>query len=330
MHGWLLEKFGEPDTLQWRELPSPEPAADEVVIRVSAAGITFAEQLVIQGRYQNLPKLPAIPGKEMAGTVLRCGSAVTAFGPGDRVMAFGSGGAYAEEAAVKASECFALPPEVSFDDAAAMGIACQTAYFALADRAALKAGESVLVTGANGGVGVATIQVAKAMGATVYAAVRGKADAARLIEAGAAGVLDLTTPDLKDSLRRQLEAVSGKPVVNVFIDIVGGEAFEAGLRCLAWRGRCVTLGYVSGTIPSMKANYLLLKNISVSGLFFNTYKREAPREIAAAQAWLFDRYREGALRPKISAAFPMRELPAAFGRLSAGGHLGRVLVSNER
>ena len=329
MHAWVMEKFGEPDAMTWSELADPAPKADEVVIDVSAAGITFAELLVIRGKYQNLPTLPAVPGKEMAGTVRAVGANVARLKPGDRVLAFGSGGAYAEAAAVNEADCFALPAGVTPIDAAAMGMACQTAYFSLVDRGMLKRGDAVLVTGANGGVGLATIQVAKALGAIVYAAVRNKADAAPLIEAGASAVLDLSVADLKNALKEQLQAVAGKKGIDVFIDIVGGEAFEAGLRCMAWRGRCVTVGYMSGTIPNIKANYLLLKNISVAGMFFNTYKREARSEIVSAQEWLFDAYARGELRPKISATFPMKDLARAFGHLEAGGHIGRVLVTNE-
>ncbi|MEK9724039.1 MAG: NADPH:quinone oxidoreductase family protein [Rhodospirillaceae bacterium] len=255
------------------------------------------------------------------------GDDVTTLAPGDRVMALVEYGAFAEKMAVAAALCHPMPDGLSFVKAAAMGVVYMTAYCALVDRANLRAGESVLVLGAKGGVGVASVQVAKALGAgTVIAGLRDMGAARALRAAGADYVVDLAAADLRDSLRVAVYAVTDGHGVDVVIDPVGGDACAAALRALAWRGRLVVVGFASGSIPEFKANYLLVKNIAVTGLQMSDYRDRLHEETAAAQAELFRFYEAGTLDPVVSDVLPLAGFAEALERIRAGGVLGKVVL----
>ncbi|MEX2644351.1 MAG: NADPH:quinone oxidoreductase family protein [Acetobacterales bacterium] len=326
MRAVVVEKFGSIEGLGVLTVPDPVPRPGEIVIAVEAAGVSYADMLVIEGKYQNLPAAPFVPGKEVAGTVVAVGPDVSGLAEGDRVLAFVDGGGYAERAVAPAGMCFRLPPRMPFDVAAAMGISYQTAWMALVGRAVCREGEVVLVNGASGGVGLAAVDLATALGAKVVAGLTtpAKADAARA--AGAAHIVDLSAANLRDSLRAQLTGGTGGRLADVVVDPVGGEVFEASLRALAWEGRLVVVGFTSGEVPAVRTNYLLIKNIAVTGLFWNTYRQNAPETITAAQRSLFRLYEEGRLRPRVMRRFPLDRASEALCAIRDRQVSGRVVL----
>ena len=263
------------------EVPDPSAGDGEVVVDVKVCGINFTDLLSLDGKYQNNPPVPFTPGKDAAGVVSAVGAGVTGLKAGDRVIAHVVHGGLAEMVACPEALCFPLPDGVAFEAAAAMGLAYQTAYHALTTRGGLKEGEIVLINGASGGVGMAAVNLAKPLGARMVLAglsSPGKADAVRA--AGADAVIDLTADDLRESLRAQVrEATGGRPVDLAF-DLVGGEAFDATIRAIGDEGRAVVAGFTSGTIPQVRTNYLLLKNIGVLGMTINSYIHQRSPKLA--------------------------------------------------
>jgi len=326
VRGCVLKEFGSADNLVIDDVPEPVPGAGEVVLDVHAAGITYADLLIVEGKYQALPKLPFIPGQEVSGVIRSVGSGLTRLQPGMRVLGFAPVGAYAERVAVPEKDCHVLPSSMPFSDAAAMGIAYQTAHIALLDRGQLRRGEAVLINGAAGGVGLAAVQVAKAKGAVVLAGLTTLTKAEVVRASGADHVIDLTQRDLAKSLRDQVFAVTGGRGANVVIDLIGGDVFDASMRALAWRGRAVVIGFVSNRIPVIKTNYLLIKNVSASGLFWDSYRREASDEVREVQEDLFALYTAGKIKPVIVEALPLEQIGRAFGRISRREVVGRVLL----
>ena len=263
MRAVVVEEYGAFNSAVVKELPDPVPGPGEVVVTVKAADVNFPDMMVIEGTYQVKPPLPFSPGKAAAGVVELVGESVTTLKPGDRVLACVEYGAYAEKLVARADQCHSMPDEISYAKAAAMGLVYLTAYFALTDRARLQPGESVFVLGAKGGVGVASVQVAKALGAaTVIAGVRGAEHVRNAERLGADHVVDLSVDNLRNSLRDAVYGMTDGKGVDVVIDPVGGDACAAALRALAWRGRLVVVGFASGDIPEIKASYLLVKNIA--------------------------------------------------------------------
>lgn len=326
MRAYHVVEFGPPSALRLNEVDDLVPGEGQIVVDVAAAGINFPDTLVVSGRYQILPPRPFVPGKELAGTVRAIGASVTAFAPGDRVLGQLEHGAFAEQAVVNAADAFHLPDGLGFADATALGLVYQTAYFALFDRAGLRPGETVLVGGAAGGVGIASMQLAKAFGARVLAAVR-KPDQVEFVRAnGADAVIDVGGANLRDDLRAQVLAATDGRGVDVIIDPVGGEFFNAALRGLAWCGRLVVVGFAGGDIPSVKANYLLVKNISVSGLQWSDYRERLPERMAEAQADIFRLWRNGAVRPPVTQTFALEELPAALELIEKGRIRGKAAI----
>lgn len=330
MRAIRVEKFGAPEDLILEELPAPKPGPGEVLIDVHAIGVNFIDLLVVGGQYQSLPPLPFVPGKEVAGVVAEAGEEVTTCKPGDRVMAQLECGGYAEQAVASERYCYPLPKDMDFARAAAMGMVYLTAHFALVERARLAAGETVLVTGATGGVGLASVQLARALGATVLAGVGspGKAEAAKAN--GAHHVIDLAGGDLKDSLRDQVRKATGGGGADVAIDPVGGDVFDASLRVLAWGGRIVVVGFTSGRIPSLKTNYILLKNISVTGLHLNDYFQRDPAGVRRVQEKLFHLAAEGKIEPKVMRAYPLERFAEALNAVRERRVQGKVVLMTGR
>ena len=282
------------------EVADPVPGDDEILVDVKACGINFTDLLSLDGKYQNNPPPPFTPGKDAAGIVAAVGAKVAGHKVGDRVIAHVIHGAMAEKAVCPAALAFPLPDGVDFDAAAAMGLAYLTAYLALTRRGALQAGEVVMVNGASGGVGLASVSLAKALGASVVLAgltTPSKGDAVKA--AGADAIIDLTVDDLKDNLRAQVTAATGGRGVDLAFDLVGGEVFDATLRAIANEGRVVVSGFTSGTIPSVRTNYLLLKNIAVVGSTINYYIKDASPLIGEAQTALYDLLLAGRITPNI-------------------------------
>ncbi len=308
-------------------VPDPVPGPGEVLVEVRAIGVNYPDLLVAEGKYQFIPPAPYGPGKEAAGIVSSVGAGGGgALKPGERVMVQVEYGAYAEKIVARASACHRLPEGMPFEDAAALGLAYQTADFALVERAAYRGGETVLVTGASGGVGLAAVQIAKALGATVLAGVT-SADKGELCRRhGADHIVDLAAGNLRESVRTQVFAAVGKRGADIVLDSVGGDAFDGALRALAWRGRLVVIGFAAGRIPELRANYLLLKNISVAGLQWSDYRDREPDAVAAAQSRLYELYLAKKLKPEITATYPLERCAEALARFGSRSVQGKLVL----
>jgi NADPH2:quinone reductase len=301
----IVDKFGAPERLRVGDVAEPVPRADEVLVTVYAAPVNYVDLLVIGGTYQFLPPLPFTPGKGPAGVVAALGRNVTSLQVGDRVLAMAEQGGYAEAVTVVANQCYRLPASMSFTEAASLSLVYDTAWFALRERARLEAGETVLVLGASGGVGQAAVQLARAMGARVLAGILRPEREASVRAAGADSVIDLSATDLRDSLRAQVYAVTEERGVDIILDPLGGTIFEAAVRALAWCGRLVVIGFAAGEIPTIRTNYLLLKNIEISGLQISDYRKRRPERVAACFAEIFSLYEQGKVKPATATAFPL-------------------------
>lgn len=282
------------------EVPDPVPGDDEILVDVKACGINFTDLLSLDGKYQNNPPPPFTPGKDAAGVVSAVGANVTDHKVGDRVIAHVIHGAMAEKTVCPAALAFPLPEGVEFDAAAAMGLAYLTGYLALTRRGQMQPGEVVLINGASGGVGLASVSLAKALGAEfVLAGLTTPSKGDAVMAAGADAIIDLTADELKDSLRAQVTAATGGRGVDLAFDLVGGEVFDSTLRAIANEGRVVVSGFTSGTIPAVRTNYLLLKNISVVGSTINYYIKDASPLVGEAQAALYELLLAGKIDPNI-------------------------------
>jgi NADPH2:quinone reductase len=322
MQAWMCETLDGPAALQWRERPTPQPAADEVLIAIHAASLNFPDLLIVQGKYQMRPELPFAPGAEFAGVIEAVGSAVTHLAPGQPVAALGGHGGFATHACVKAMQVMPLPPGFALRDAAAFAFTYGTAHHALIDRAALKAGETVLVLGAAGGVGTAAIQIAKAAGAKVIAAASTDAKCALCREIGADQAINYTTASLKD----ELKAATGGRGVDVVFDPVGGAYAEPAFRAIAWRGRYLVIGFADGHIPALPWNLPLLKGASVVGVFWGDFVRREPQANARMLGVLAAQYAGGLVKPVIDAVIPLSRLADAYHRLETRQILGKLVL----
>tara|TARA_B100001079_G_scaffold76629_1_gene65956 strand:+ start:47 stop:1036 length:990 start_codon:yes stop_codon:yes gene_type:complete len=323
----VVNEINKLSSIEVREIEPPQPESNQVLIESVAAALNFPDLLQIRGKYQIVPATPFVPGKEAAGVVIAVGTDVEHIQLGNRVLVEVDYGAFAEQVTADAQRTFLLPDEIEMPTAVAMGLVYQTAYIALTERAALRAGETVLVTGASGGIGLASVQLAKAFGATVLAATSDptKFDAVRY--AGADHVIDLSMAPLNDKLRDQVYAVTGGKGVNVVLDVVGGQAFDASLRSLAFGGRIVVLGFTSAEIPNIKSNYLLLKNIAAVGMTINGYFAKQPEIVNAAQVEIINLWRQGKIRPNIHAELSLHEFANAFEMLENREVVGKVVLS---
>jgi len=327
MRALLCQALDGPKGLERADIDPPEPGACHVRIDVAAAGINFADLLMLEGRYQERPALPFIPGLEVAGRVEKVGAGINGLDPGERVLALLDHGGFAEQAVARADDVIAIPETLdgdAFDDVTAAGFAIVygTAEGALAWRAQLHAGETLLVHGAAGGVGLATVECGKAMGATVIATARGDDRLALAREHGADHGVDADHPDLAGEIRR----LTGGRGVDVVVDPVGGALFEASLKAIAWEGRIVSLGFASGTIPKVPANILLVKNAAVLGFFWGSYRREDPARLRASFHRLFAWLEAGKLRPHVSAVLPLEAAADGLERLRQRKSTGKVVV----
>ena len=325
MRAVWVRKFGPQAETAVEDVAEPKPSVGEILIEVHAASVNYPDLLVMAGAYQVRPPLPFAPGKDLAGTVVAVGEGVVGFSVGERVMALVEYGAYAQYAVAPAAMCFHLPDSLSMAAAAAMGLTYQTAHFALFERGALKAGEAVLVTGAAGGVGLAAVQLAKAHDARVLAGVRQVRQHGLVQAHGADYVVDLAAPDLRDELRKQVRDRTGGRL-DVVVDTIGGDIFDAALRALDWCGRMVVVGFAGGRIPQVKANYLLVKNIALLGLQWSDYRERAMQRVHAVQQHLFELYANGWVRPEIWREFPLEDVHQALNAVEHGQVDGKVLL----
>ena len=324
MHAWLCENPIGVEALTWKELPTPQPQADEVRVAIRAASLNFPDLLILQNKYQMKPALPFVPGSEYAGVVEAVGAEVRHLKVGDAVAAFGGTGGFGTHAIVKAALVMPLPAGFAFDDAAAFILTYATSHHALLDRAALKAGETVLVLGAAGGVGTAAIQIAKAVGARVIAAASSDAKCALCKQLGADATINYSSANLRD----EVKALTGGKGPDVVYDPVGGDLAEPAFRSIAWRGRYLVVGFAQGGIPAVPWNLALLKGASIVGVFWGEFARREPQANTRMLAELAQWYAAGKVKPVIDQRLPMHELPQAFARMGSRQVQGKLVMIN--
>ena len=324
MHAWLCENPIGVDALTWQELPTPTPKAGEVLIEIKAASLNFPDLLIVQNKYQMKPPLPFVPGSEYAGVVQAVGEGVKHLRAGQRVACLSGTGGFATHAIAPAALCMPLPPGFPMVDAAAFIMIYATSHHALVDRAQLKAGETVLVLGAAGGVGTSAIQIAKAMGARVIAAAstQEKCDLCKSIGADAA--INYTT----ENLREAVKALTDGKGPDVIYDPVGGDFAEPAFRSIAWRGRYLVVGFASGPIPALPFNLALLKGASIVGVFWGDFAKREPKANAAMMAELAGWYAQGKIKPVIDRTMPMADLKAAYAYMGSRGVKGKLVMVN--
>jgi len=328
MKAVVVHKLHDRDAVQVSDMPDPAAGAGEVVDDVAAASVNFPDILMMDGKYQYRPDPPFVLGKDGAGTVSAVGDGVDGWAVGDRAMFYTAAGTFAEQAVAAVEHVYKVPDGLSLEAAAAMGLVYPTAWCALVWRGSIQPGDSVMVTGAAGGVGLATIDVAKALGAgPVLAAVSKpeKGEAARA--AGADHVIDTSDLSHKDALRDQVFAVTDGKGVDLCVDVVGGDVFDAAIRSLAWGGRILVVGFADGRIPQIGTNYTLLKNIAVIGSPVSQYYDRRPDLIQQAQAELFAMAAAGKLHPHVMGAWPLADFKEALAVVEQRRAIGKVLLT---
>ena len=324
MKAIVCEKLGLPSDLVLKELESPQPKAKEVLVSIKACSINFPDTLIIQGKYQFKPPLPFTPGTDIAGVVKAVGEGVKHVKVGDEVFGFVMQGGFAEEVIAPAKSIFLKPPNMDYPIAASFMMAYGTSYHALKDRADLKAGETLLVLGASGGVGLAAVELGKVMGARVIAA----ASTAEKLEvckaSGADEVINYTTEDLKTRIK---ELTDGKGA-DVIYDPVGGKYSEAALRATAWKGRFLVVGFAAGDIPKIPLNLALLKGCQIVGVFWGSHVMRFPKENLQNTMELMQMYAKGQLKPHIHAIYPLAKTPDALVEMMNRKVKGKVVIVN--
>ncbi|MBB24996.1 MAG: zinc-binding dehydrogenase [Geminicoccus sp.] len=319
MRALVCETLGPINSHRVQEIPDPLPGKRQVAVRVHACGVNFADTLIIQGKYQERPDLPFVPGSEVAGEVIALGEGVKGIALGQRVMALTSVGGFAEIALAAADTLIPLPDGIDFTDAAAFTVAYGTSHVALETRAQLKAGETLIINGASGGVGLTALEIGKMMGATVIGLASTEEKRALVAEHGADHVFDVADPDLRDKVK----ALGG---ADVGYDVVGGDAFNTMLRCMKFEGRLLTVGFASGEIPQVPANLLLVKNISVVGVYWGSYARNNPSVLMKSLVQLTHWLKEGQLRPHVSAVYSLDEATKGLEALANRQSVGKVVI----
>ena len=323
MRAALVKEFGPPSALVVEEVPDLIPGPGEVVIAVGAVSINFPDILVVAGTYQNLPDRPFSPGKEAAGRIVAVGSGVTRLAVGDRVLALVEYGGYAEQLRVAEELVMPLPDSMSYPDAAAFGLVYSTAYFGLLRRGQLRAGETVLVTGAGGGVGSAAVQLAKAYGARVIALAQDDAKA-EVARRGGADIVLTSTPE---TLRDDLLAATDGAGVDVVLEMLGGDFLTQIIRATAWEGRIVIVGFASGGQNPIKPGHVLVKSISIIGLQSSDYRDRKPELMRSSMAEMFELYDQGSLDAGVDTTFPLDRVADALQYVQDGKVKGKAVVT---
>ncbi len=323
MRAVLCTKAGGPGDLILDDVAEPAVTPGHVRVAVAATAVNFADTLMIAGTYQERPDYPFTPGLELAGTVVEVGDGVSSVAVGDRVMAVVPHGAFAEQAVAPEANVYKIPDAMDFETAAAFPVAYGTAHVALTERAPLAAGETLLVHGASGGVGLAAVEVGKVLGATVIATA-GSAEKLEIAKShGADHLIDYSHEDVVERVRA---ATDGRGA-DLHFDPVGGSAFSASMRCIPWRGRILIIGFASGQVPKIPANILLVKEIAVFGFYWGAYRNHAPDIIRRSFAELLDWYQAGKLHPHISHRFPLDQAAAALDTMLARKSSGKVVLT---
>lgn len=323
MKALICTEYGLPDSLEFRDIATPEIGPHQVLIKVHAAGVNFPDGLIIQNKYQIKPNLPFTPGGEVSGVVIGMGQEVSGFEIGQRVLApLGGYGGFAEEAIAEDWRVLAIPPTMGHDTAAVFAVTYGTSYHALKQRGQLKPGETLLVLGAAGGVGLAAIELGKAMGARVIAAASNEEKLELCRAHGADEFINYGV----DDLRARLKDIVGDAGVDVVYDPVGGSLTEAALRSTAWNGRHLVIGFASGDVPKIPLNLPLLKCNSIVGVFWGSFCRKFPEENRQNSRELFALHAEGKINPTISARYPLEKAADAINVVLARGAKGKVIV----
>src|ERR1700704_399667 len=323
MKAVLCKQYGPPETLVVEELPSPRAGPGEAVVSVRAASVNFPDVLIIQNKYQFKPPLPFSPGSELAGVVKEVGAGVSSVRPGDKVMAFTTYGAFAEEVKTDAARLLPIPEGMDFTSAAAFVLTYGTSDHALRDRGSLQSGETFLVLGAAGGVGLAAIEIGKALGARVIACASSDEKLAVCREHGADATINYAAEDLRERIKSLTEARG----VDVIYDPVGGAYSEPAFRSIAWRGRLLVVGFAAGEIPKLPLNLALLKGASVVGVFWGDFARREPKQFGESIAQLGRWFREGKLRPHVSKIYPLEKAADALKLMAARQVKGKVVLA---
>lgn len=324
MHAWLCENPTGVDALTWTEIPTPTPGAGEVLLEIHAASLNFPDLLIVQNKYQMKPALPFVPGSEYAGTVVAVGEGVSHLKPGQAVACLSGTGGFGTHTIAPAALCMPLPKGFPMVDAAAFIMTYATSHHALIDRAQLKAGETVLVLGAAGGVGTAAIQVAKAMGAKVIAAASSAEKCDLCTRTGADATVNYST----ENLREAVKALTGGRGPDVVYDPVGGDLAEPAFRSIAWRGRYLVVGFAAGPIPALPWNLALLKGASLVGVFWGDFAKKEPAKNAAMMQELATWYLQGKIKPVIDRTMPMADAKAAYAHMGSRKVMGKLVLVN--
>jgi len=324
VHAWLCENPVGVEALTWKELPTPEPKAGEVLIEIQAASLNFPDLLIVQNKYQMKPELPFVPGSEYAGVIRAVGEGVTHLKVGQSVACLSGTGGFGTHTLAPAKLCMPLPEGFPAVDAAAFIMIYATSHHALIDRAQLKAGETVLVLGAAGGVGTSAIQIAKAAGARVIAAASTDEKCELCKSIGADATINYSRENLRDAIK----ALTDGKGPDVIYDPVGGDFAEPAFRSIAWRGRYLVVGFASGPIPALPFNLALLKGASIVGVFWGDFSRREPQANAAMMAELAQWYAQGKIKPVIDSTMPMKDLKAAYAHMGSRNVKGKLVMVN--
>lgn len=322
MKAIVCNAWGAPETLVVEELAQPAPGPGQVLVDVKAAGVNFPDLLTVQGKYQTRPPLPFTPGNEFAGVVRALGPGVSGFAPGDRVIGFTRTGAFAEQALAAVEALMPMPPGMDFETAAAITLTYGTSHHAVVDRGALRAGETMLVLGAAGGVGLAAIEIGKALGARVIAAASSDEKLAVCRAHGADEVINYSVGDFREAIK----AATGGKGPDVVYDPVGGPYSEPALRSIAWRGRHLVVGFAAGEIPALPWNLMLLKGASVVGVFWGEFVRREPGANLAAMQQMMAWMAEGKLKPLVSKRYALEDTAQALNDMAARKVVGKVVI----
>ncbi|SRR5690554_3077684 len=322
MRAMICKEYGPPETLEYGELPSPELGKNDVRIRVHACGVNFPDTLIIENKYQVKPELPFAPGGEVAGEVIEVGEAVQQYKPGDRVMALTGYGGFAEEVVTDANRAVPVPPGMDFVTAAGFSMVYGTSYHALVQRGQLKEGETLVVLGASGGVGLAAVEIGKALGARVIACASSDEKLQIAKDHGADELINYSSEDLKTRVKE----LTGSKGADVCYDPVGGDAFDAMSRSMNWNGRLLVVGFASGRIPQLPVNLALLKGYQLVGVFWGAFVGRDPKTNYKNFQHLFQLYGEGKLKPHVCRTYPLEKAPEALNDLLGRRVTGKVVL----
>ena len=326
MRAVLCKAFGEPGSLVVEEVAAPPLRPGSARVAVHAAGVNFGDTLMVAGTYQEKPPFPFTPGFEIGGEVIEVAADVTGLKPGDRVMGTLPHGGYADEAVVAAADLTPIPAAMDYAVAAGFPVAYGTSHGALDWRARLHPGETLLVHGAAGGVGITAVEIGKAMGATVIATAGGAAKLAIAGRHGADHLIDYSREDI----RVRVKALTDGRGVDVVYDPVGGDAFDASLRSIAWEGRIVVIGFAGGNVPQIPANLVLVKNCDIIGFYWGSYRKRKPALVRDSYQQLFRWFGEGKLKPHVSERFDLADVAEAFRALRTRRSTGKVVLTTGR